>query len=316
MAACPGEADPDMLLQLLRARNRRSPASGPAPGGEAVLPAAVGAARATPRREGAATPLRWTPARLTAAQTLWGEGFLGPPGAAEVQHLAAPLGLDGSRSVLLLAESAGGPGATLAAGFGARVAAFEADPALAKAALAHVQERKLTERVTVQGWNPQSPALPHGAAHHALALEPLARMASAEVGAAVLFAGIAGALHRGGQMVLMELVRTPGPPDAGLLAWQESAGRRRSPARAASIEAAIAASGFDLRIAEDITERHVQAALRGWRELAARLRSARPGNAALATLVGEAEQWLLRVRLLQSGQLRLMRWHAVVAPAG
>jgi hypothetical protein len=304
-----------MLLQILRVRNRRPPASGPAPDGEAVLPAAVGASQAARRREGAATPLRWSPARLAAAQTLWGNGFLGPPGAAEVQHLAAPLGLDGSRSVLLLAESAGGPGATLAAGFGARVAAFEADPALAKAALAHVQERKLTERVTVQGWNPQSPALPRGAAHHALALEPLARMASAEVGAAVLFAGIAGALHRGGQMVLMELVRAPGPPGAGLLVWQVSAGRR-SPPRAARVEAAIAASGFDLRIAEDITERHVQAALRGWRELAARLRSARPGNAALATLVGEAEQWLLRVRLLHSGQLRLMRWHAVVKPAG
>ena len=102
MAACPGEADPDMLLQMLRVRNRRPPVSGPAPDGEAVLPAAVGAAQAAPRREGAATPLRWSPARLAAAQTLWGQGFLGPPGAAEVQHLAAPLGLDGSRSVLLL----------------------------------------------------------------------------------------------------------------------------------------------------------------------------------------------------------------------
>jgi hypothetical protein len=36
----------------------------------------------------------------------------------------------------------------------------------------------------------------------------------------------------------------------------------------------------------------------------------RPAPRAAAALVAEAEAWLLRLRLLRSGVLRLQRWHA------
>jgi hypothetical protein len=39
----------------------------------------------------------------------------------------------------------------------------------------------------------------------------------------------------------------------------------------------------------------------------------RPSPAAAADLVAEAEAWLLRLRLLRDGRLRLLRWHASLA---
>ena len=52
--------------------------------------------------------------------------------------------------------------------------------------------------------------------------------------------------------------------------------------------------------------------LLGWTTVLETLRAeaARPSPQAAAALVAEAEAWLLRLRLLRDGRLRLLRWHA------
>jgi hypothetical protein len=69
--------------------------------------------------------------------------------------------------------------------------------------------------------------------------------------------------------------------------------------------------GFDVRIVEDISSRHIQQAMMGWRRLVRGLEAERPPLWQTALLVEEAELWLARLRLFRHKQLRLVRWHAI-----
>jgi hypothetical protein len=75
-------------------------------------------------------------------------------------------------------------------------------------------------------------------------------------------------------------------------------------------------AGMDVRIAEDLSDRHVEQMVRGWRKRVRDLSGTHPDRASAAQLVAEAERWLLRWRLMKDGRLRMMRWHAISRGAG
>ncbi len=70
--------------------------------------------------------------------------------------------------------------------------------------------------------------------------------------------------------------------------------------------------GFDVRVVEDLSDRHVTATLTGWRAAVRAMETGpRPEPAAAGIFVTEAELWLLRIRLMRRFGFRLLRWHAV-----
>jgi len=73
--------------------------------------------------------------------------------------------------------------------------------------------------------------------------------------------------------------------------------------------------GFHVRAAEDITARHVHLCLLGWRVLVRELKRDNLPLSHAYWMVREAELWLNRVKLMQQGKLRLVRWHALGRPA-
>ena len=92
------------------------------------------------------------------------------------------------------------------------------------------------------------------------------------------------------------------------------AGPRPPPAETA-ISAALEGAGFAINVVEDAAPRHRRAVIESWQALilAMRAQAERPSPQAAATLIAEAEAWLLRLRLLADGRLRLLRWHASMA---
>jgi len=69
--------------------------------------------------------------------------------------------------------------------------------------------------------------------------------------------------------------------------------------------------GFDVRIVEDISRRHLQYAIGGWRTAVRGMQETKPSLRQVAVVVREAELWLSRFRLMRAGKLRLVRWHAI-----
>lgn len=258
----------------------------------------------------------WTDARIAVAEGLWGEGFLLPGGESEVLRFARPLGLSGAASLLLVGAQAGGPAIAIARQLGVWVSGFESDPVLAPLGAGRARKSGLGKRVEVGPWNADQPAFRAQAYHHGVALEPLHNLATepAHGGRAEpVLAAIGGALKPGGQLMLLETVAdtrlTPDNPAA--VAWARMENRRLDLPTEASITRMLGRLGFDVRVVEDLSQRHAHLAVLGWRASVRRMREERPSPAQAALLVREAELWFRRLDLLRAGRLRLVRWHAI-----
>lgn len=262
----------------------------PPPGGAARLPA-------------------WSKERIATTDALWGEGYQFPGGEIEALRLAKPLGLSPASSLLLVGAGGGGPACALAAQLGVWVSGFEVDPDLVSAAAEHIARKNLAKRAQVAAWTPDAPAFRAHFYHHCLALEPL-RGSRPEPA----LSAIAAALKPSGQLMMIELVadRPLDPADPTVQVWARL--ERRDPANLpteVAITRILRRLGFDVRIAEDVSERHMHHALSGWRASVRTMEHARPTPREAMSYVREAELWLLRLRLFQMGRLRLVRWHAI-----
>ena len=254
-------------------------------------------------------PPSWTPDRLLTTDALWGEGYQFPGGETETLRLAKPLGLSKASSLLLIGAGGGGPACSLAVQLGVWVSGFEADPNLVAAAIDRVTRRNLTKRAQIETWDPAHPIFREHFYHHGLALEPLHGSSPERT-----LAAIARALKPSGHLMMIELVANAplDPANPVVAAWAHL--ERRDP-KALPTEVAITRIlgrlGFDVRVAEDVSDRHTHQALMGWRSTVRTMEDVPPTRREAMRCVQEAELWMLRLRLLQSGQLRLVRWHAI-----
>jgi SAM-dependent methyltransferase len=280
-------------------------ARAPAAGVRALAPVAAG----EPDAAMAVDDCRWPAERLDVLNALWGDGFQFPGGEAETLRLVKPLGLSAASSLLLLGAGSGGATCCIASELGVWVTGYESDPRMLTAATERSLRSGLARRAQVAAWDPDAPSFERGYFHHGLALEPL-RDGQAEP----TLAALAQALKPGGHLVMLEMVAdTPlDATDPLVASWQRLDGRRleRLPAEV-TITRALGRLGFDVRIVEDISRRHMQQAVAGWREAVRGMEQAKPNRREAAQLIKEAELWLLRVRLFRQRSLRLVRWHAI-----
>lgn len=255
-------------------------------------------------------PGAWTPRRIRFAASLWGEGFISPGGEEEALRLTKPLGLQESHSLLNLGAGLGGTARAVTVAWGTWVSGFEENPDLAAAADALSKKAKLEKKAEIRPYDPAAPRFRPNYFHHAVAQETLWTVADK----ARLMAAVAAALKPGGQIVTTDLTLGDVPlsaEDETVRAW---ARLDRGPAHLVPPEegtALLTGQGFDVRIAEDISARHVQQAVAAWRGMVDVLVAQPPTRAQALTVIQEAELWLRRLALIRSGRLKLMRWHAI-----
>lgn len=266
---------------------------------------------AVPRAAPPPGPVCWPPERLAIAHRLWGEGFVLPGGPEDALRLAAPLGLSATSNLLLLGCGAGGPARCVAALYGAWVAGYEADPALADEAGAVCARAGLGQRVQIGRWDPKAPAFPPRSCHHALALDPFRQGAVAPI-----LGAIGRALRPGAQISLVATVASPDftPEEARAAAWLRLDGGVASVPGQDTITQALLGCRFDVQEVEDLSAAHLHQVVQAWRSLVSDLRDEgrRPPPERAGPLVREAELWLRRARLIRSGRLRWVRWQASV----
>ena len=250
----------------------------------------------------------WPSARISVAEALWGEGFLFPGGHEEAVRLAKPLGLSEASSLMFLGAGTGGAPRGITAELGVWVTGYESNPRLTALANERNLRAGLGRRAQVEPWDPFAPKFPPRYYHHAIAIEPL-QGAPAEL----MLAAVAAALKPGGQFVLLETVadRTLDPSDATVAHWAKLDHRPADVPSELGITRALGQLGFDVRIVEDASRRHMHQAIAGWGQAVQGIKGARPTMQQLALIVREAELWLARLRLMRERRLRLVRWHAI-----
>ena len=269
---------------------------------EPLDPAAVKRADA-----GVRTP--WPAARLNLANQLWGPGFIFPGGEPETLRLTRPLGLSSAASLLLIGVGSGGPATVVTLNQGAYVTGMDCDASLLAAARGLVTRSQLKKKVTIEAWDPGKPEFASNSHHHCLALEPF-HGAQPEP----ILVGLTRALRPGGQIMLTALaaVSPLDMSDPTVRRWAEL--EQRNPVDLlppVAVTRMMGRVGLEVRVAEDISQRHVDSALLGWRVMLNELCDFKPTRQQAVQIVAEAELWLLRRRLIRGGRLRMMRWHAI-----
>jgi hypothetical protein len=252
---------------------------------------------------------RWPDERVMAVESLWGDGYVAPGGATETLRLSKPLGLTGNSTLILLGGGLGGPALTITQKFKAWVNSFETDPVLVAAAAARRPAGDRGGRVTIGEWERETPTFKARSANHALSLEAMRGAPPLPI-----IKSLVAALRPQAQIVLTELVaEQPAPQsDREFGAWCRLEDRLPSLPRLSEISTALEGQKFDVRVVEDMSERHVSQTLEGWRAAVKVMEAGpRPAPAAAAAFVKEAELWLLRLRLMRRLDLKLIRWHAL-----
>jgi hypothetical protein len=272
----------------------------------------TGLPEAPPVVESAPEPLvhsAWPAARIALAGQLWGPGFIFPGGETETLRLTRPLGVSPAASLLLVGGGSGGPASAITRNLGTWVTALETDPCLLAASRALTARAKLGKKISIKEWDRDKPVFQANGHHHCLALEPL-------LGAhpEPILDGLARALKAGGHLVLTELTAEAPLDPADPIVRRWGVLEQRDPAAlpaSVAITRMLGRVGFDVRVAEDISQRHIEQAILGWRLIMRDLRTSKPSRQEAAQLVREAELWLMRRRLVRDGRLRMMRWHAI-----
>lgn len=218
----------------------------------------------------------WPSARISVAEALWGEGFLFPGGREEALRLAKPLGLSAASSLMLIRAGTGGAPRRITAELGVWVTGYESNPRLMALANERNLRAGLGRRAQVEAWDPFAPKLPPRYYYHAIAIEPL-QGAPAEL----MLAAVAD--------------RTLDPSDAMVAHWAELDHRPADVPSELGITRTLGQLGFDVRIVEDASQRHMQQAIGGWCQAMQAIKGTRPTLQQLALIVPEAEFWLARV---------------------
>ncbi len=273
---------------------------------------------ASPPKKASGTPKMvdtgtyWSPARITAAQMVWGKGFARPGDEAYLMSLVNVAGLKPDMSILDLSGGLGGAARALSERFGGLwINGFEMSPELAKIGMEQAKMAGMTKKVPLESFDP---AKPHWKKKFdfAFARETFYQVEKKEIP----LLAIAKSLKPTGQCLLTDLViREEGLSSPALDAWKASEPNPVYPWTVDKYREFFEKLTLPMSLSPlDLTEGYCNLIVSGWWNAQnAILRAKKSGDydeEVLATLGDEAERWAARTVALQSGDLCVYRFYS------
>lgn len=284
------------------------PAAAPAPRAPAQSSAPVAApAPSSPPSAIQAWTAAWSGARIRAAERVWGAGFISPGGADVILDLVKPLVIMPQHSVLDLHAGVAGPARAIAETFGVWVTGFEASRDLVARAAEENKIAGMVKRAPVTEFDPEAPLLKKKGFDRVFSKELLFQVARK----AELLAAVAAATKSDGQLVLTDYVLGDGADDGFVDAWSKHEPIPPCPVGAKKMQELLKQSGFDVRTAEDMTDRHAALVVAQWDAVLKSLRPRELEPEVAVALIREAEIWAARAAAFASGRLRCYRFFAL-----
>ena len=240
----------------------------------------------------------WSPLRLNAVQTLFGEGMTTPGGEAALIALVRPCTLNNTKSALELGAALGGLCRWANGDAGTYFKAFEANEELATAGMDLSTRKGLANKCPIEHTEVEKFEIRAKSQDAIIAKEAFWRIADKEP----LFKRILTALKPGGIVSLSDYM-SPAGDDPVVQAAFSGAHMLKSDAQRALLEGA----GFDVRVYEDRTGEHMKSILDAFEAFAKRMKTDPPPETLRNAVLKEGELWATRVGLMQSGKVTLYR---------
>ncbi|MEM1140012.1 MAG: class I SAM-dependent methyltransferase [Pseudomonadota bacterium] len=259
-------------------------------------------------RDGAVAASLDLAAHLHISQLLWGRGFTGPGDEAAMVAWGDNLALNKEKSVAFLGVGLGGAARAICKAHEAWITGYDRLPDQIELGTEQCVMAGMAKKVTISPLKIGEVELAEGKFQAIIAKEELAF--HEDRGA--VFQAIAKGLRPGGLVILTDYLQGEDAAPSGcfLPVWGEA-----MLGTSGEYEAAINASGLDLRVNEPVTDEYVSAITEAWAKYRALMKAVMDETddavlrATYALALGqEADMWANRLEALQAGTLAVHRF--------
>jgi cyclopropane fatty-acyl-phospholipid synthase-like methyltransferase len=270
------------------------------------------AAKASPKSVKSKIKRVWPANRLNVVEKVWGEGYVTPGGAEQVKKLLPLMELDKKKSVLVLGAGLGGVNQTIVEATGAWVTGLECDPELAKLGHESMVRANLKRQAPVRFNDLEHLEMKAKSIDAALSFEGTDTVTDKQS----LFSGVVDALRVHGELYFstLALPDTNAPNDIVKL-WlaSEPSSATPHPWPVEATQALLTSLNMEVRPVEDQTADYRRWVMGGFMNFLSNLKKAELLEIA-QDLMSEAEYWTARIKAIDSGGLKMVRFHAIKLP--
>jgi len=254
----------------------------------------------------------WPAKRLNVVEKLWGEGFLTPGGAGQVEKMLPLLDLDSKKSTLLLGAGLGGINETIVEKTGTWVTALERDPELAKIAMTTMTRAGLKKQAPVHLSTMEEMQLKPKSFDRALSFEGTLAVTDKKA----LFAAVCESLRIEGELMFTTMVLPDtNPPNDQVKAWIAAEPKTAIP-QLWPLEAQVMllrSLNMEVRPVDDISQDYKKWVMSGFMRFMSSITKQQMLEMG-ADVLTEVEYWTRRVTAIDSGGLKVCRFHAIKLP--
>jgi len=254
----------------------------------------------------------WPAKRLNIVEKLWGEGFVTPGGVEQVEKMLPLLELDSKKSALLLGPGLGGINETIVEKTGTWITSLERDPELAEMGMGAMQRAGLKKQAPVHLSTMEDMQLKPKSFDVAMSFEGTTGVKDKKA----LFTAVCESLRVNGEFMFTALVLPDtNPPNEQVQAWIAAEPDAAKP-QLWPIEAQVGllnSLNMEVRPFDDITLDYKRWVMAGFMRFLATISKAEMMEMA-GDLLAEVEYWTRRVTAIESGGLKVCRFHAIRLP--
>lgn len=252
-------------------------------------------------------PRRWSPASISIAQDLWGEGFIEPGGPAFAKKTLSPFKFESSKTVLDLSAGLGGTACILAKEHRLWLDAFEANEELAISGSQFVRRSGMPKKVPIEYRDFETLDLPTKKYHQIYSRESLFMVENKKN----VIKQISKSLKNKGQVIITDYMRGENSDPAAIEKWLDSEPERPFPWTVELYKTALSHYGILVWSTNDISEEYLEQIHTGWLTMVEEINSGNFNREAINALMREGKIWQNRARAIKSGDLTVQRIHAV-----
>jgi cyclopropane fatty-acyl-phospholipid synthase-like methyltransferase len=250
----------------------------------------------------------WETSRLELVQRVWGEGFSSPGGADYIMNMVNFFGLDPAHSVLDLGAGLGGAARTMCENLGVWVTGLEPDADLVEAATALSVKAGMGKKVTIEQFDPDTFNMKAKSIDCVFSKEFLFSVKHKRE----FLEMVEILLKAKGQFLFTDYVYTQRHmPSGDIKVWIDNEPMGAHPWAMQDYQDVFAELHLDIRVTEDITDSFRSLVTQSWADYIDSLqrKGISPGMA--PALVDEVEIWSRRIQAIETGDLRIMRFHVI-----
>lgn len=252
----------------------------------------------------------FSPSRLDVAEALWDEGILTPGGYDYALYLVKVLGLTDANSLLQIGGELGGVARAWTRAYGVWVDALERDETFAKNAAGRSAREGLGKKANIKLYDPETFNLKERKYDAVASIETFYTIKDKQH----LFSEIHKSLRPNGHLVFSDIVKgMDGDLPVDVEKWIDDEPYPVFLTTPNEMVDIMKASGFEIRISENITADHRKMIIEGWVKYLGKLNK-QILMEKCDDVLAECAFWARRVKALDSGGIRYQRFHAIKLP--